>query len=190
VYPSGAFGDGPSSENCCKWIGSSSDVSPVHGGVPGSRKSDSKSLDAFWMSSSDLKLLRMRREREFKDQGVEVSTTLLANSRGTPEDAARAVEHAAQRVLDAHTSGLGGLIQSKNQSVKVDLRDLEKFNQMLQKENIGTLQKGLHDYWSDERRQDHRLRSEKGGASKKGRMTLWQTTCSEARRAEAPRKAA
>jgi hypothetical protein len=39
------------------------------------------------VSVHDLELLRMSREREFKDQGVEVSTTLLANFRGTPEAA-------------------------------------------------------------------------------------------------------
>ena len=95
---------------------------------------------------------------------------LLANFRGTPEDAARAVEHAAQLVLDSHIRKLGSLIESKNQPVKVDLRDLEEFKQMLQKGNISTLQKGHQDYWSDERRQDHRLRSEKGGGCKVGPM--------------------
>jgi hypothetical protein len=113
----------------------------------------------------------MRLEREFKDHGVEVSTTLLANFRGTKEDAARAVEYAAQVVLDKHISGQGGLIQSQNQAVKVDLRDLEQFKQMLQKGKIGTLQKGNQDYWSDERRQDHALKIVKGGGSKAGRMT-------------------
>jgi len=66
----------------------------------------------------------------------------------------------------------GGLIQSKNQTVKVDLRDLEKFNQMLQKGNIGTLQKGNQDHWSDERRQAHTLKCEKGGGFKVGQMTV------------------
>ena len=91
---------------------------------------------------------------------------LLANFRGTPEDAARAVEHAAQLVLDSHIRKLGSLIESKNQPVKVDLRDLEEFKQMLQKGNISTLQKGHQDYWDDSRRQDHSLRREKGRASK------------------------
>jgi hypothetical protein len=143
----------------------------VHGGVPGSRKSNSKSLDAFWTSGRNLEQIRMSRERKFEHEGVEVSTTLLANFRGTPEAAAQALEHAAQHVLDVHTSRLGSLIKSKNKPVKVDFRDHKTFKQILQKGNIGTLQDANQDYWSDERRQAHRLRSEKGGSSKVGPMT-------------------
>ena len=42
---------------------------------------------------------------------------------------------------------------------------------MLQKGNIGTLQKGNQEYWSDEKRQAHSLKSETGGGWKVGRMT-------------------
>ena len=84
---------------------------------------------------------------------------------------AHALEHAAQLVLDAHIRRLASLIMSKNQPVKVHLRDLEEFKHMFQKGNISALKKGHQDYWSDEKRQDPRLRSEKGGGCKVGAMT-------------------
>jgi hypothetical protein len=95
---------------------------------------------------------------------------LLANFRGTPEAAVHALEHAAQLVLDAHIHKLGNLIESKNQPVKVHLRDLEQFKEMLHKGHIGTLQQGHQGYWSHEKWQGHALKSVQGGGCKVGPM--------------------
>jgi hypothetical protein len=164
----------------------------VHGGVPGSSKSHSKSLDTFWTSSSDLELLRMKCSREFKDQGVEVSTTLLAN--GTPEADAHALEHDAQVVLDAHIRRLGSLIESKNQTVRVHLRDLEEFKQDVAERKhrhppkrasrlLGRFEEARPQSQKREGQSlqslpmtgdtlaDHRLQCEKGGGPKVGCMT-------------------
>ena len=145
-------------------------IVPLHAGVPRSRKS--VSLDAFWMSSREIADLRNRRKEEFRKQGAIVSTTMLANFRGTPQAAAHALEHAAQLALDAHRSSrLGSLIESQNKPVMVHQRDLEQFKEMLREGAIGNLQPGRQDYWSLVSREDHTRKSVEGGGSKVGPMT-------------------
>jgi hypothetical protein len=140
----------------------------LHAGVSGSH--ESKSLDDFWKSSRQMQTLRESCKKEFNKKGVEVSDTMLANFRGTPEAAACALENAAQLALDAHALKQGSLIESQNKSVIVHLRDLEQFKEMLRKEEIGNLLKGQQDYWSFEKRQVHVLKCVEAGGSKAGKM--------------------
>ena len=166
-------------------------IVPLHAGVPGSRKSGS--MDAFWMTSREIADLRNRRKEEFRKQGAIVSTTMLANFRGTPEASAHALEHAAQFALDAHIRRMGSLVESQNNPVMswFSKKTSSNSQRCWTKEPLATSNQGAKTIGASRGKKTTRAKAWRAEDAKsaKWRTRRKKTTRTKAWRAEAPKSA-
>jgi hypothetical protein len=150
---------------------------PVHAGVPCDIKCDSGGPEFRWMTAQQYGELILDRKRAFREgEGTPVSTSMLCNYFGTPEDAAAAFEDAARRVLQAPAHQRFKRV-SADRPVRFHEKDLATFIDMLERGEITTLAKQhLNPFanwgvWSAERQQRHVAACVDGGGSAKGAMS-------------------